>query len=113
MNEHLKALGDALRRIRKARHICQMDLAELADLHRTYICDVERGTRNITFLTLLRLARSLEVPIWEVVWLAETRWPLSLDTVTTPIVHPTLPTVFENAISLPRPPFVGTGRPRN
>jgi CheY-like chemotaxis protein len=41
--------------------ISQEALAERADLHRTYIADVEGGARNVTLKTMDRLARALEV----------------------------------------------------
>ena len=50
--------------VRKLRHgleITQEELAERADLHRTYIADVERGARNPTLLTIKKLACGLGV----------------------------------------------------
>ena len=41
--------------------ISQEDLAERAEVHRTYICDVEGGTRNVSLEIIERLARALEV----------------------------------------------------
>jgi CheY-like chemotaxis protein/DNA-binding Xre family transcriptional regulator len=38
----------------------QEDLAERANLQRTYLSDVERGKRNITLATIDRLARALD-----------------------------------------------------
>jgi transcriptional regulator with XRE-family HTH domain len=52
-----------LRRIRKLHGISQEKLAELANLHRTYIGSVERGERNITIDNMERLARALGVTI--------------------------------------------------
>ena len=43
--------------------ISQETLAERADLHRTYISDLERGQRNPSLKTILRLAHALEVSI--------------------------------------------------
>jgi transcriptional regulator with XRE-family HTH domain len=53
--------GIAVRRLRHRLGISQETLAERADLHRTYISDVERGSRNVTLTTMERLARGLEV----------------------------------------------------
>jgi transcriptional regulator with XRE-family HTH domain len=36
-------------------------LAERADLHRTYIADIERGARNPTLLTIKKLAKGLGI----------------------------------------------------
>jgi CheY-like chemotaxis protein len=45
--------------------ISQEDLAERADLHRTYISDVERGSRNVSLQSIAKLAGALEVSISE------------------------------------------------
>jgi len=52
-----------LREARKVRGISQEKLAELADLHRTYIGSVERGERNISIDNMERLAHALKVTI--------------------------------------------------
>ncbi len=40
----------------------QEALSQAADLHWTYIGQIERGERNLTFQNLLKLARGLGVP---------------------------------------------------
>lgn len=55
--------AENLRTTRKAQGISQEKLAELAELHRTYIGSVERGERNITIDNMERLARALGVTI--------------------------------------------------
>ncbi len=45
--------------------ISQEELADRADLHRTYIASVEGGSRNITLKSIEKLARALEVSIPE------------------------------------------------
>ena len=57
----LRLLGDTMRRGRKRLKLSQEDFAELCDLHRTYIGQVERGEKNISFLNILRLARALKI----------------------------------------------------
>lgn len=50
------------RRIRERRQdlgVSQMALAEAAGLHFTYLSSVERGRRNVTLVSLLRLAGAL------------------------------------------------------
>ena len=79
MNNELQALGDAIRRVRKARKISQEALSTLCGLHRTYICDIERGTRNLTFLNLLKLARALGMTVSEITHQAEGGGPLALE----------------------------------
>ncbi|MGI4795379.1 MAG: helix-turn-helix transcriptional regulator [Janthinobacterium lividum] len=55
------ALGRILHRHRIALGISQEDLADWVGLDRTYVSSIERGTRNPTFLVLLRLARALGI----------------------------------------------------
>jgi transcriptional regulator with XRE-family HTH domain len=50
--------------VRARRHelgITQEELAWRADLHRTYVADVERGARNVTLRTIVNLAKALHV----------------------------------------------------
>jgi transcriptional regulator with XRE-family HTH domain len=57
------AFGQAVRKFRLKRALSQERLAELADIHRTYTGDVERGTRNISFVNMIRIAKALQVPL--------------------------------------------------
>jgi two-component system, response regulator len=41
--------------------ISQEELAGRAGLHRTYVCDVERGARNVSLESIEKLARALEI----------------------------------------------------
>lgn len=66
-NSELLRLGENIRQLRLSKGLSQEKLAELADLHRTYIGGVERGERNISLLNLIRLARVLEVPVTKLV----------------------------------------------
>ena len=56
----LAAFGKAVRNRRLELGLSQEKLAELADLHRTYIADVERGSRNVGLLNVLGLASALD-----------------------------------------------------
>lgn len=48
---------------RREKQISQEELAELCNLHRTYIGSVERGERNVTLSTLEVLAQAVGVSI--------------------------------------------------
>lgn len=50
-----------LRKHRMTQGLSQEELAELADLHRTYVGSVERGERNISIDNIERLALALGV----------------------------------------------------
>jgi len=43
--------------------LSQENLAERADLHRTYIADIERGVRNVSLKNIEKLARALGVSV--------------------------------------------------
>jgi transcriptional regulator with XRE-family HTH domain len=59
--KQLKALGVAIRDARLALRVSQEDFGELADLHRTYVGQIERGEKNISFVNLSRVARALSL----------------------------------------------------
>ena len=52
-----------MRKFRTARGLSQEKLAERANIHRTYIGDVERGLRNIALVNMHRVASGLGVPL--------------------------------------------------
>lgn len=58
-----KIFGASVRSRRRQLGISQEELAERADLHRTYISDVERGSRNVSLENIERLASALNLPI--------------------------------------------------
>ncbi|MFB2721907.1 helix-turn-helix domain-containing protein [Shewanella xiamenensis] len=55
--------GQRVRHFRKLKGISQEELADLCELHRTYIGSVERGERNITLLNAEKIADALEEPL--------------------------------------------------
>jgi transcriptional regulator with XRE-family HTH domain len=73
----LRALGNRIREARKKIGFSQEKLAELSDLHPTYISHLETGKANPSLVILTNIANALEVHICELV--AE-RQKLTLDT---------------------------------
>lgn len=61
MDDICTRVGFAIRKCREDRGISQEKLAELADLHRTYIGQVERGEKNLTIRSLERIAHALKI----------------------------------------------------
>jgi len=60
-----KSFGTSVKAWRKRLGISQEELAERADLHRTYVSDVERGARNLSLESITRMARALRIPVAE------------------------------------------------
>lgn len=53
--------AENVKKQRLLKNISQEKLAELCNLHRTYISDIERGTRNISIANVEKIAEALGV----------------------------------------------------
>jgi CheY-like chemotaxis protein len=73
--ERKKDFGAAVRSERTRLKLSQEDLAERANLHRTYITDIERGARNLSLETICKLATALGLSIEALFSRAELRQP--------------------------------------
>lgn len=58
-------VGERIRHYRKLKGLSQEELAEAADLHRTYIGSCERGERNITIINLAVICEKLDVSLYD------------------------------------------------
>ena len=58
-NSVLAAFGSNVRKAREKKELTQERLAERADLDQTYISGIERGIRNPSVLSIVRLAKAL------------------------------------------------------
>ena len=56
LTKSLKVLGNRIREARKRKGFSQEGLALAADIDRSFMGQVERGQRNVSFATLYRLA---------------------------------------------------------
>ena len=56
-------VGKRVRELRNSIGISQEELADLADLDRTYITSVECGKRNISIVNIEKLANALQVSL--------------------------------------------------
>lgn len=63
--------GFAVRCRREELGLTQEEFAERAHINRTYLSDIERGTRNLSLINIERVAGALELPISELFRLVE------------------------------------------
>lgn len=63
MDDVKKPFGASVRAWRTRLGISQEELAGRAGLHRTYVCDIERGARNVSLESIEKLARALEISV--------------------------------------------------
>jgi transcriptional regulator with XRE-family HTH domain len=59
----LLIFGSNVRRERLKRKLSQEELANVADLHRTYIGMIERSEKNITLISAQKIADSLNLSL--------------------------------------------------
>lgn len=65
------ALGAAIVELRRRAGLTQEGLAERSELHLTHVGGMERGVRNPSYSTLLKLAAGLGVSVGALIALAE------------------------------------------
>ena len=63
--EELVKLGKVIREKRLSRNLTQLELSVRAEVDRNYIGMLERGDRTPSYLSLLKIAKGLELPINE------------------------------------------------
>jgi len=57
----LETFGARVRELRKQAKLSQEELADEAELDRSYIGGVERGQRNVSLVNIHKIARALKV----------------------------------------------------
>lgn len=62
-----RGLGNSIKKYRGQLKISQEELSFRAGLHRNYVSDAERGTRNVSIIALTKIARALEISLPELV----------------------------------------------
>lgn len=75
----LQALGEAVRIKRRDLGLSQEELGDRAELHRTYVTDIESGLRNMSLLTLIKISRALTLPLSQLIIEAESHDGWHLD----------------------------------
>ena len=63
MEDICARVGFSIREIRGKKKLSQEQLANLADLHRAYVGQIERGEKNIGLRNLEKIAKALKVSI--------------------------------------------------
>jgi transcriptional regulator with XRE-family HTH domain len=71
--EPIKAFGLVVREMRKARGLSQEALADEAHLDRTFISQLETGSKQASLTTIFRLAAALHVGASELIGRVEDR----------------------------------------
>lgn len=61
----LKKFGGRVADVRRQRNITQEKLADMVDLHRTYIGFIEQGKRNPSIGNIQKIAKALKVSLPE------------------------------------------------
>ena len=61
----VEILGQNMRNLRAKENITQEELSFRSGLHRNYISDTERGTRNISLKAVEKIAKGLNVELTE------------------------------------------------
>ena len=64
-------IGSALRKQRESLGISQEEFAEQVRMHRTYYSAIERGEKNLTLSTLIRVCDGLGMRVSQVIKEAE------------------------------------------
>lgn len=65
--QELDYLGKLIREKREAKGLTQIEVAEKAQLDRNYIGMVERGERNPSYLSLIKIAKGLDTTVYQLI----------------------------------------------
>lgn len=64
-NSHLTKFGSTLRKLRLGAGLSQEELAERANIDRSYLGAIERGEHNVALLNIIKIASALGVEPFE------------------------------------------------
>lgn len=65
MESSKRLLGARIKSIRETKKLTQEKLSEKVDINPVYLSNIERGMANPTLDLFLRLAKALDVEMWE------------------------------------------------
>lgn len=60
-------VGSRIKALRLDKKLSQEKLAGLADIDRTYMQSIEKGSRNISIGTLYKIAKALDIKMSEII----------------------------------------------
>lgn len=66
-----KTAGEVIRRLRRSRKLTQEVFSGLADIGRSHLAEIERGSRCANVETLWRIAEGFDMPLSELIRLIE------------------------------------------
>lgn len=64
--EILTKFGRTVRKFRTSKGISQEKFADMCELHRTYISDIELGKRNVSLENIEKISKALNLNISEI-----------------------------------------------
>lgn len=63
--KYIRRFGTRVRVLRREKGLSQEELADRANVHRTFIGMIERGEKNATLVTIVKISGGLEIPAAE------------------------------------------------
>ena len=79
------AISRAIRERRVNLGVSQEELGNRADLHRTYISDIEAGRRNLSLRSLFRIASGLGLSVSDLLKIAESKKEIFQESLISPV----------------------------
>jgi transcriptional regulator with XRE-family HTH domain len=67
VNKIAKKLGEVVAKYRNEQEMSQETLADLAQIHRTYVSQIERGLKYPTIYVLVQIAKALDVKLSDLI----------------------------------------------
>ena len=67
MDKLSKETGKIISHLRNEKGLSQEELADLAQIHRTYVSQIERGLKYPTIYVLIQIASALDVKLSEII----------------------------------------------
>jgi transcriptional regulator with XRE-family HTH domain len=65
--KELRAIGAAIRRMRKDQGLSQEAFADEVGIDRSYMGGIERGEHNLALMNLLKISKALRLPLSQLI----------------------------------------------